>query len=105
MQHRAFDLFGCFLVRSIVFDVNRCRGYILLENLRAEGTAAEGVIEHGPRSAKQIALWQRFLLRQQNPGPIGLSEARIRSGPPFADSLPGMEAVAGLNFRRGLARS
>src|ERR1700747_391044 len=100
MQHRAFDSLGRFLVRTIMFDIDRCRGSIFLadsmdasgiakggnvffENVRAEGTLSEGVIESGLRRTEQIALRERGLLRQQTPGPEGLREARIRPVPCF----------------------
>src|SRR4029077_8341350 len=34
-------------------------------------------------STEQIAFWKRLLLRQQDPGPIGSGEARVRSVPRF----------------------
>src|SRR5579863_1003827 len=100
MQRRAFDSLGRFLVSTIVLDIDRCRGAILLtdsmnagriaisrdvffENLRAEGTLSEGITEDSPRSTEQIALRERLLLRQQNPGPIGLRETRIGAVPSF----------------------
>src|SRR5580658_1971283 len=100
MQHRAFDSLGSFFVLAIMLDVDGCRGSIFLtdsmytrriairgnvfrENIGAEGTLSEGIMENGFRSAEQIALRQRLLLRQQNPGPIGLREARIRPAPGF----------------------
>src|SRR5580693_1026147 len=94
MQHRAVDLPGRFLVGAIVFDVDRCRGSIfladavnaswitisrdiLIENFWREGTVPERVVEHGLRRAEQIAFRKRGLLRQQNPRPVGLREARV----------------------------
>ena len=69
MQHWALDSLGCFLVGAIVFDINRCRGAILLadsmnpgriavsrdifvENLCSEGTVSEGVIKDRLRGAE-----------------------------------------------------
>src|ERR1700756_1049391 len=94
MQHRAVDSPGCFLVSAIMFDIDRCRGSILFTDavhagwvaigckvffadLRPKGTAPEGILEDGPGGAEQIALRERLLLREQNPGPVGASEACV----------------------------
>src|ERR1700735_1825961 len=100
MQHRAFDSLRCFLVSTIVLDVDCCRSAIFLtdsmnasrieigrdvffENLRAERTLSEGITKDSLGSTEQIALGQRLLLRQQDPGPISLCETRIRAVPRF----------------------
>src|SRR5258707_4237539 len=100
MQHWAFDSLGRFLVRTIVFNIDRCRGSIfltdsmnagriavsrniLLDNLSPEGTVSKGVMEDGLRRAEQIALRERGFLRQQNPWPVGLREARVGPAPRF----------------------
>ena len=81
VQHRAFDPFRSFLVGTIVFDVNGCRGPIFLadsvnaggiavsgnvlrENLRPERTLPEWVMEHRFGSAEEITLRKGLLLRQ-----------------------------------------
>src|SRR5215472_4236527 len=56
---------------------------VLFENLRAEGTLPKRIVEDNLGSTQQVALWQRLFLRQQNPGPIGLSEACIGPAPRF----------------------
>src|SRR5258708_38221368 len=98
MQHRTLDSPGRFLVRTIMLDIDRGCGSILLadsvnagriaiggnvlfENFWAEGAVSEGVIEDSLGSAEQIALRKRGFLRQQNPGPVGLREARIGPAP------------------------
>src|SRR5215472_5886171 len=58
-------------------------GDVLIENLPTEGALPEGVTEYRFRSAEQIALGQELFLRQQNPGPVGSSKARIGPGPRF----------------------
>src|SRR5208282_6215767 len=100
MQHRTFNSLGRFLVRTIVFDIDRCRGSIFLadsvnaggitiggnvflKNLAAEGTVSERIIEDGLGRAEQIAFRERGLLREQNPGPVGLCEACIGPVPRF----------------------
>jgi hypothetical protein len=44
---------------------------------------SERVIEDGLGRTEQITLRERLLLRQQNPGPVGLSEAGIGPAPTF----------------------
>ncbi len=62
------------------------KGYkVFVERLLAEGTLAERVMEDSLGRAEQIILRERLLLRQQNPGPVGLSETRIGSVPCFQD--------------------
>ncbi len=81
MQHRAFDSPGCFLVSTIVFDIDRGCGSIFLtdamnagriaiggkvffENLWTKGTVPKGILENGLGSTEQIALRERLLLCQ-----------------------------------------
>jgi hypothetical protein len=102
MQHGAFDSLRGLLVRAIVLDIDRCRGTVLFadsmdprriavsgnvlfENLLAERPLPEWVMKNSLGSAEQVALWQRLLLREQNPRPVGLGESRIRPAPGFQD--------------------
>src|ERR1700691_787908 len=102
MQHGAFDSPRCVLVCTIVFGIDgRSRsiflansmntvrlaisGNIFFENLWAERTLAEGIMEHGFGRTEKILLRKWLLLRQQNPWPISLREARIRPVPRFED--------------------
>src|SRR5258705_12048952 len=97
MEHRTFDTLGRFLVDTVVLDIDRRRRSIFLtdsvnagriaigwnvffENIWAEGTMSERVIEDGLGRTEQIALRERLLLRQKNPGPVGLSESGHLTG-------------------------
>src|ERR1700723_1231599 len=102
MEHGTFDSLRRIFVSTIVFDIDgRSRsifladsvnarriaigGDVLLENFWSEGTLAERIMEDGLGCAEKILLRKRILLRQQNPGPVGLSKARVGPAPCFED--------------------